>query len=593
MMDHRHASTSTVRGDDAESARTPFSVMAGELKVLNLPEPLPPKKLKRYTTTQLYKGHVQSWLVFSILAIVGTILAASLFEAGGSSSQTDCNIDSNASETEQLFRINLVLLQGLSFARAKFIDLLWDTVIGQGGRFVHGLVLHQLASRALTLILERKAVPYSFFLGVKFSTVSIESLWVCCQAFYSAAPTSTLYIVIGLLLAISYVLAFAIIWSAATGYEADRVPAYDILGSGAYFPHDSDKLTACWSVRDLNRVDSNLIKPITGPTFAQIYRSWDNIGGKKEFEQWTIGASDSGAFADLYRYAMAKETFFRRHNTTNFANQGIIHATESWYDDDCYKSGMETPNGYNFTEYCTSHFLYTSVDGWQYAGLEQKERESLPPDSHTNLNDSDYFPYSTTFILNTSRGIEERVVPYNSTLWWNSTPIALDAPFLDIGSDCQWSQGSLGLCICLDGNVLTEDFRNSPHICLNDTGYLWGFSGFVLLIGLALETAWLLICAMMWFIILTKSELVKMHRPGAGVIRGILDIAGAINSSLGSDTGAYAEDELKRALAKCPPVGFDIDDRERIGYERIQLCPMRHGTRIRRKLGVNGRALYG
>ncbi|KAI0426477.1 hypothetical protein F5Y09DRAFT_351167 [Xylaria sp. FL1042] len=563
--------------------------MNAELEVLNSPKPLPPKKLKRYTTLQLRQRHVQSWLVFCILAIVGTVLVASLL---GASIQEGC-IDSNESETEQLFRINIVLVQGLSFTKAKFIGLLWDTAIGQGGRFVHGLVLHQLVSRALTFILERKALPYSFFLGVKFSTVSLESLWACFQSIYSAAPTSTLHILIGLFLAISYVLAFAIIWSAATGYEAATVPAYDILHSGAYFPQDSDNLTTCWSVRDLNRVGSNLNKPITGPAFAQVYGSWDNIGKKKEFEKWNIRDSDSGPFADLYRYAIAKETFFHRHNTTNFAPQRFYDATESWYDDGCYKRGMETANGYTFEGNCTANLLYASADGWQYAGLEQKESENLPLDSHANNNDSGYFLYNTTFFLDRNLEIEEGMVPYNSSLWWNSTRITLDAPFLDIGSDCQWSEGSLGLCICLDGNVLTENFRNSPQICLNDTGYRWGFSSFVLFIGLALETTWLLICAIMWFVILTQSELVKMHRPGAGVIRSVLDIAGAINSSLGPDTGAYADNELKKALARCPPVGFDIDDRERIGYERIRLRPMQHGTRIRRKLGVNRHTLYG
>ncbi|KAJ8124494.1 hypothetical protein O1611_g9146 [Lasiodiplodia mahajangana] len=97
----------------------------------------------------------------------------------------------------------------------------------------------------------------------------------------------------------------------------------------------------------------------------------------------------------------------------------------------------------------------------------------------------------------------------------------------------------------------------------------------------------------MWFVIITKSELVKMHRPGTGVIRGILDIAGAINSSIGTDTGAYVESELERALGKCPPVGYEIDTANGTGHQGIRLRPMPNTTQTRRRLRVRGNTLYG
>ncbi|KAI0551566.1 hypothetical protein F4679DRAFT_538398 [Xylaria curta] len=608
MNEHGYVGLSNIQGDNAGSANVLHSFAEGRLEeVLSSPKPLPPKRLKKYTTKKLWRRHTKPWLVYSILAIVATILIATLLRNSKSSDQKEC-MDSVGSGTEELFRINIVLIRGLSFARAKSLDLLWDTAIGQGGRFVHGLILHQLVSKALTLFLESSTLPYSFFLGVKFSAVSFESLWCCIQLLFAKNSIRTSFLVAGLFLAISHVLAFATIWSATTGYEADTVPAYDILNAGAFVPRGSDRLTTCWSVQDLDRVVQGRSEPILGPIFAQAYGNWGNIGDQKEFRRLKMrtkspAVKTSEAFANLYAYAIAKETFLRRYNTTQLAQLGHASDTDKWSDRNCYNSGIETAVGYNFTKDCVATQLYKSVDGWQYAGHGQRGSENLPSDPrdeenlHSNSrakpNDSDYVPYNTTFLLDHDIQLKENVVPYNSTIWWNGTRTPLDAPFLNIGSDCQWFGGSLGLCLCLDGNVLTTDFRHSGQICLNDTGYLWGFSWFLLLIGFALEATWLLMCSLMWYVISTRSKLIKLHRPGTGTIRSILDIAGAINLSIGTDNGAYTEHELKRELEKHPPIGFDVDNYGGVRYERIRLRPMRHAVGMRRNLWVNRHTLYG
>ncbi|KAI0874056.1 hypothetical protein GGS24DRAFT_460920 [Hypoxylon argillaceum] len=97
----------------------------------------------------------------------------------------------------------------------------------------------------------------------------------------------------------------------------------------------------------------------------------------------------------------------------------------------------------------------------------------------------------------------------------------------------------------------------------------------------------------MRFVILTESELVKMHRPGVGIIRMILNIAGAINSSIGTDTGAHAKEELKREPGKPSPFGFEIDDKDGTGYKNIQLRPILRSTRNRRRLRIKRHTLYG
>ncbi|KAI1172379.1 hypothetical protein F4777DRAFT_601631 [Nemania sp. FL0916] len=587
---------------DASELPSPSALVKPE-EIQRGPNILPPTSLKPYTTKQLRKRHVEPWLVFSILGVTATIVITRLQMSSSASPQDSC-IDSGSSRLEQLFRINAVGVKGLTFAQAKFLDLLWDTAIGQGGKFIHGLILYHLVSRSITLLLEHSTLSYGPFFGLKFSPVSIESLWALFSIL-SQAPAQIKFMCAGLIFVIGYVLSFATIWSATTGYEADTVPAYDIMNTGAFVKQDSNRLTTCWSVPDTNRSDFTLSQPIIGPTFAQAFGTWENIGLGAEFERLHMRAASpkvntSEEFQNLYTYAISKNTFLHHYNDTVDATAlkgiGKFRGTDNWYDDDCDDGGgHETSTGYRFNQTCQRAPLYMSVLGWQYAGFEQKDREDLPPDTRHNqppwLDGSEYVPYHASFNLNVSIAEQDDMIPYNSTLWWNKSRIALNAPFLNLGTDCQWSNGSLGLCLCFDGKVVSQDFRESTPTCLNDTGYRWGFSGFVVVIALALETVWLLICMAIWLVNVTMSELVRMHRPGTGVIRGVLDIAGAIDLSIGSDTGAYTEEELKKELEKCPSIGYEIDH----GTEnpRIRLRPVGHGVRTRQNLRINRHTAYG
>lgn len=69
---------------------------------------------------------------------------------------------------ERNFYINLQIARDLSFTRAKLLDLAWDTIVGQGGRFLHGWVLYQVAASQLAWMMEYSSVPYYFQLDSKW-----------------------------------------------------------------------------------------------------------------------------------------------------------------------------------------------------------------------------------------------------------------------------------------------------------------------------------------------------------------------------------------------------------------------------------------
>lgn len=76
---------------------------------------------------------------------------------------------------ERNFYINLQIARDLSFTRAKLLDLAWDTIVGQGGRFLHGWVLYQVAASQLAWMMEYSSVPYYFQLDSKWLLNMIQT----------------------------------------------------------------------------------------------------------------------------------------------------------------------------------------------------------------------------------------------------------------------------------------------------------------------------------------------------------------------------------------------------------------------------------
>ncbi|KUI54705.1 hypothetical protein VP1G_10689 [Cytospora mali] len=236
--------------------------------------------------------------------------------------------------------------------------------------------------------------------------------------------------------------------------------------------------------------------------------------------------------------------------------------------------------------------FYREFTGFQFVGVGQDPQVE-------NRTDEPWL--NTTFQLDTSvnmstwqPGEELDPVPYNSTLWFNGSAIALDAPFLNMpanDTDCKWFDYT-GLCLCYGDTLLTSDFRQDNNlICISEAGYVWGFSSVITLIGIIIEVCWIIGCFGMWLDVHINSTLFRMNRPASGLVRNILDIAGAIQRDLGNDTGAYKNRELVKALEKCSPVGYEVDDTggkvDRIVMVSVPAARERHS-----RLRIDSSAFY-
>ncbi|KAH0360345.1 hypothetical protein KCU65_g9450, partial [Aureobasidium melanogenum] len=92
--------------------------------------------------------------------------------------------------------------------------------------------------------------------------------------------------------------------------------------------------------------------------------------------------------------------------------------------------------------------------------------------------------------------------------------------------------------------------------CLPSTDYAWGFSYQYTILLTSVNSIWLLITAALWLLVGIKSQTLQ-KRGTMGTWRAVLDLASALQESLGHDTGGYTEVELEKAIRKLQPLTYD------------------------------------
>lgn len=155
------------------------------------------------------------------------------------------------------------------------------------------------------------------------------------------------------------------------------------------------------------------------------------------------------------------------------------------------------------------------------------------------------------------------VVPYNSTIWLNGSEVSLSAPFLDVGHGCSGNSvfGSLGNCVCYQGQPISLDLLDeSRAICNTAPGYVWGFSSYLLRMGLAFESAWMACCFTCYLWLSLRSGLVRKNvMRSAGPMKFALEFSEAV-CEIERTASTLSEDDLRARLDRInvryrPPSG--------------------------------------
>ncbi|KAK8099575.1 uncharacterized protein PG998_012816 [Apiospora kogelbergensis] len=585
---------------------------------------LPPKPLERRSTRRRKLALCAQILLILIILGGGSYLSreiiywGDLAGRGAHDMDGDCE-NASASGIQGSFVVDTYIVRNLTFARAKILDLAWDTVIGQGMKFVHAWILYHVASRCLTAAMEKDAIPHSTHLSVQFSTVSLSSLWSSLSLLSAKRPLRVLCLGLWLSFGIAYVLTFAMIWSATTGYISGSSPTYTIAGS-QFVSLRSSEFTLCWVLDDARVTHSGEQRVIKGPQAIEALTIHHDKPGQIWIEAEKLKAletpigNDMDEFMDIWSYFVTKATLLALlHPVAMYGfktTQDLDLENINEMQNDVFNSSRINMFGDGqtlFDGFWASLTSISNIGGWQ---MEHAPR--IAPEQRVNfgfLNSTTNvsakkarFFRSNTTATNTTNHLRYSSaisnLPYNSTIWLGGEQIQLPAPFLDASQPCSsWLRDNdMGFCLCINGNPVNERFDNVHFSgCISDTGYSWGFASQILGVALAFELVWIATTWMMWTWANQRSALVSMHRPGTGTLRNILDTAEAITAHIGDQHSAYTEKELAKQMERSPPLRYVVESRRDV--EHIGLRPIMSSAKgekgMRRRIQVDADTVYG
>ncbi|KAI1124117.1 hypothetical protein F5Y10DRAFT_38560 [Nemania abortiva] len=553
------------------------------------PRALPPRQLHGYNGDKAV--HMLLRVVVN-MATIGVLVYAIIALASFQKVPVDYDscLAATASWFESRFFINVVVREDLSFTQAKLLDLAWDTFIGQGLRFFHAWWLYRVATHIVTYCLETSGLTYDFLLALLFRTDSFSSLTAALRMTSGKNWTNCRLYCAWLTFAIGYILVFPTIWTASTGYASPSITAYSLSGK-TYVPIKSEDLTLCW-VTDDARLSGFLGSVVLGPSFSSAY-DFDENEVPGPGTPWKL-PTNSSDFNDIFYYAKTKhgiQNYFHSFdNTSNpidsfieLPTNHVVNTTLNW-----------TRSAAHIVEERDGLFFYdnSARDVWNAPRLLQVLIGSQFSRTSPSYQEAMFYLNRSGWAdgqLNGTRSLGPGIVPYNSTLVLENETLFLPAPFLSFGVgdfDCSWWNSSTGECPCYQGKPLEADWAiSNQYSCIGTSGYIWGFSSFILTVAVALEAIWIIGCWVARWRTTVGSNLIELNRRNIGTVRHILDLAETINRDLGPNTSVYTDDELQEALLKCPPVGYEVESKD--GLKHIGLVTVHRGSRWKKKIDIN------
>lgn len=186
---------------------------------------------------------------------------------------TSCDLETaKASAFEKIFTIDLRSQLHLSFATAKFIDVVWDLVVGQGGRLLLAWISYVVFMDGLARLMETSAVSYQLYASTVFETSSLTSTWRSLKAVSTGHSWRGRIFFAWFGLSTIYVLGYPTLMSATTGYLNPSEMRYHMENNTLIAP-DSDDLTECIQIINAHRVGFDDVYIVLGPSENELRRS--------------------------------------------------------------------------------------------------------------------------------------------------------------------------------------------------------------------------------------------------------------------------------------------------------------------------------
>ncbi|KAI3325339.1 hypothetical protein HD806DRAFT_533008 [Xylariaceae sp. AK1471] len=584
--------------------------------ILENNEQLPPRlpsppfaEYRKIDISGLDSRSPKKWFYISIAALlsgsIGLIFLGKVVEGRHSdwvrlytnSLNPSCT-DVGNNPAEQIFALDLAF-GNFTFTQAKIIDATWDTVIGQGGRLLHGWILYQfIIYPLLILTMETSTASYAYYNALSFSKASFDTLLEVIKAVRTTRSYSVIMCTLLLIYTLGYTLFFALLWSAATGYISLSHKLYAMPG-GEVVPLNTEDLALCW-VLDHTRLGLSGSHVEIGPNFSAIlapgsssehstsHSSGTIVSGRSYGNErhdllyssggWRVSSAANNIWDSVNILDVLEERFEEFNNIRRYAltRQFLqIGLNSSHWIDAGTKTNIEGTSVENTTIVDLGWWYNTSLVGL-YSSIRAVQLESLRMNSSTqgSSNFVDRRPYNeskfeaaywSNFILNESVPLKAGIVPYNSTLQFKGSSIAIAAPFLDIGMNCAGNSifTSLGNCVCYKGQPIPFDLLSDKKaICNTAPGYVWGFSSSLTYLGLILEAVWMACCFISYPWLSLRSKLLGVEPiKSAKTMRLLLDCSESVCNDIGLVAKELPEEELAERL-KNTRIGYQAEVRD-------------------------------
>lgn len=147
----------------------------------------------------------------------------------------------------------------MPFAVVKFIDVVWDLVVGRGGQALLSILVYRVLSQALLFSMETRRSSFRKFAATSFETGSTSALRVYVQDLFidrRARGIRSTMLVLAFIITTAYLIAFPTIISGISGYQAISTPkCNDPSGDGKMIDTSSELLSlVVYNITDGSRV---------------------------------------------------------------------------------------------------------------------------------------------------------------------------------------------------------------------------------------------------------------------------------------------------------------------------------------------------
>lgn len=214
---------------------------------------LPPKTL----TKRPFKRMV-ALIVFILLCLIVCFAFLFLLAITGVPSTLSVSVGNDdtcdlatltGNNVSSAFIINLRCPSRLTFAEAKAIDVIWDLVVGQGGRFFLGWISYKVFMDGLVRVMEKSAVSHELYASMAFEPMCVMSIWNSVKALSMTRGWRSKVFLAWFCISTFYVLAFSTLISAGSGYVTPSTAGFT-MADGSFLTASSESLIQCFNLTD-------------------------------------------------------------------------------------------------------------------------------------------------------------------------------------------------------------------------------------------------------------------------------------------------------------------------------------------------------